>query len=88
MIFEGEAAVDVDSQVPSGGQGGVFGGDALYREGDVVGEGFGGRVEDPYASFVRGEGQLPEPEPGGNVVEDGLNVPEFGFVACGGSAGY
>lgn len=65
----------------------MLGGDSLDCEGDVMREDFGGKVENPDAGFGRREGESPEGEPGADVVEDDLYVPQFGLASSGGATG-
>ena len=44
-------------------------------------------MKDSDACLVRREVQLPKAKPRRNVVENHLDVSEFGFATCGGSAG-
>ena len=74
VVFEGEAAVKVDPEVSCGGGRGVLGCVPLDCEGDIVRHGFWGRVKDANAGFVGRKGEFPQSEPGGDVVEDSLDV--------------
>ena len=63
----------------------MLGCDALDFEGDVVGGGFGGRVEDADAGLCGGQVKLPKREPVRDLVKHHLDVSDFGFAGRGGA---
>ena len=51
-----------------------------------MGHALWGRVEDSDAGFLRGEGELPECKPGGDVVKNRLDVAQLGLPPGGRAA--